>query len=341
LAYRAILASKYPGPRKRMAPRYSPETIAKGILAGDNMWLSRGITLVESERSDDQDQAAVLLEILLPYSGKSTRIGLTGVPGVGKSTFIEAFGTLITKQNLKLAVLSVDPSSAISHGSILGDKTRMQDLSKNPLAFIRPSPSGTALGGVAGSTRDSILLCEAAGYDVVLVETVGVGQSETMVKDMVDFFLLLLLPGGGDELQGIKRGIMEMADGLFINKADGNNLKRAQIARKDYENALHLFLPVVSGWKIPVLTGSALERTGLESVWTSIREFRELTMRSGHFLQNRKHQELRWLHQLTRHRLEMDFFNKPENQDKIKQAETAIEAGQLSVRKAVDGIFKK
>jgi LAO/AO transport system kinase len=324
-----------------MTPRHNPQTIAEGILAGDYAWLSRGITLVESDRADDRELASELLEILLPYTGTSIRVGLTGVPGVGKSTFIEALGNYIIEQGHKLAVLSVDPSSTISQGSILGDKTRMTELSKHPSSFIRPSPSGSALGGVAASTRESILLCEAAGYRVVMVETVGVGQSETLVKDMVDFFLLLMLPGGGDELQGIKRGIMEMADGIFINKADGDNLKRAKTARKDYENALHLFPPTAGGWRVPVLMGSALERSGLEKVWECILQFKGLMMESGHFENNRKHQEIRWLHQLIRHRLEMDFFADPVNQTKIKKAEAAVAASKLSIRKGLSELFKK
>lgn len=312
--------------------------IQEGILSGSRQWLSRGITLVESQLPDDKVQSSELIDSLLDHTGDSLRLGITGVPGVGKSTFIEAFGSSLTGQGKKLAVLSVDPSSTLTKGSILGDKTRMAELSMNENAFIRPSPSGNSLGGVATSTRESILLCEAAGFDVVIVETVGVGQSETLVKEMVDFFLLLMLPGSGDELQGIKRGIMEMADGIFINKADGN-VERAKRARKDFQNALHLFPPTRSGWKIPVEMGSSVEKTGMVEMWDQIQAFERLTKESGFFELHRNEQQVRWFHQLIRQRLEDDFFSAPDISEKIKKAEADIASAQISVRGAILNLF--
>jgi len=314
-----------------------PEIIS-GIRDGKTLWLSKGITLVESQLESDKQLSSKLLESLLPHAGKSIRIGITGVPGVGKSTFIEAFGTMLTQSGKRLAVLSIDPSSARSKGSILGDKTRMGQLSMDANAFIRPSPSGTSLGGVANSTREAILLCEAAGFDVVIVETVGVGQSETLVKDMVDYFLLLMLPGSGDELQGIKRGIMEMADGLFINKADGN-MERAKRARKDFQNALHLFPPTAANWHVPVDLGSALEKTGIEDVWQHIEKFAAHTRSSGWFDQNRNDQEIKWFRQLIRQRLETEFFSSKTTAEKIKKAEELVSSAKLSARGAVDFLF--
>ena len=234
--------------KKRRKIRHSSQTYIDGILKGERVLLSQAITLVESNLLEDQEKANEILEAVLPYTNNSLRVGITGVPGVGKSTFIEALGKHIIAQNKKLAVLAVDPSSNRSRGSILGDKTRMSELSNDPMAYIRPSPTQSSLGGVARRTREVMLLCEAAGYEVIIIETVGVGQSETLVHGMVDFFLLLMLAGAGDELQGIKKGIMEMADAIVINKADGDNLHRAKVARKEYESALHLFPPAENGW---------------------------------------------------------------------------------------------
>ncbi len=318
--------------------KFGIKEIQEGILSGSRQWLSRGITLVESQLHEDRQASSELIDALIAASGGSLRIGITGVPGVGKSTFIEAFGTFLTDYGKKLAVLSVDPSSTLTKGSILGDKTRMAELSMNENAFIRPSPSGNSLGGVASSTRESILLCEAAGFDVVIVETVGVGQSETLVKEMVDFFLLLMLPGSGDELQGIKRGIMEMADGIFINKADGN-AERAKRARKDFQNALHLFPPTRSGWKIPVEMGSSLEKKGMEEMWSQLSAFEKLTKENGFFEGQRKEQQIKWFHQLIRQKLENDFFSSDEVTDKIKKAEAGIASAQCSVRRAVSDLF--
>jgi len=261
-----------------------------GITQGNITPLSQAITIVESTLPAHYDLAQQIIEHCLPLSGNSIRIGITGVPGVGKSTFIEAIGQHITTSKKKLAVLAVDPSSERSKGSILGDKTRMEELSSNPLCFIRPSPSGGNLGGVARKTRETIILCEAAGYEVILIETVGVGQSETTVKAMVDFFLLLMLAGAGDELQGIKRGIMEMADMIVINKADGDNIIKAQLAKTEYTNALHLFPPTDSAWKPIVNTCSSISKNGINEIWEIILNYKQFTQHNNFFWQNRNAQ---------------------------------------------------
>lgn len=318
--------------------KYSVNGIVDGIKSGSTRWLSRGITLVESQRPEDKKKSSDLIDQVLATPAQSLRIGITGVPGVGKSTFIEALGSMLIEQKKKVAVLSIDPSSTLTKGSILGDKTRMAELSMHPNAFIRPSPSSNSLGGVANSTRESILLCEAAGYDIIIVETVGVGQSETLVKEMVDFFLLLMLPGSGDELQGIKRGIMEMADGIFINKADGN-AERAKRARKDFQNALHLFPPSSSGWKIPVEVGSSLEKKGIAEIWRQIDRYKSQTQESGWFQDHRQRQNVAWFHQMIRRRLEHDFFQSTDVLQKIKQAEADIASANVSVRGALERLF--
>jgi LAO/AO transport system kinase len=320
--------------------KYDLNAIYDGILSGKNQWLSRGITLIESQLPSDKEVSSKLIERILPTSGKSVRIGITGVPGVGKSTFIESFGSHITSSGKKIAVLSIDPSSSLSKGSILGDKTRMAQLSLDKNAFIRPSPSGNSLGGVATSTRESILLCEAAGYDVIIVETVGVGQSETLVKDMVDFFLLLMLPGSGDELQGIKRGIMEMADAIFINKADGN-LDRAKRAKKDFQNALHLFPPTGNNWEVPVEMGSSTEQEGIDRVWEICKEYQNRMTKSGWIKQMRKSQEIKWFHQLISQRLELDFYSSSINSSNIKKAEEKISSTEISARMAIEELFTR
>ncbi len=305
--------------KDRSIKRPSLDELTRGIDQSDRMMLSRAITIVESKLASDQQLATKLLDSVIHKTGKSVRIGITGVPGVGKSTFIESFGTHLTALGKKLAVLSIDPSSTLTKGSILGDKTRMTHLSQNSNAFIRPSPAGTSLGGVAQKTRESILLCEAAGFDVILVETVGVGQSETAVRDMVDFFLLLMIAGGGDELQGIKRGIMEMADALVINKADGNNLKPANQAKKAYENALHLFPPHESGWTVPVKTCSAIKNEGIPEIWSTIEIYMSTSTESGYLTRQREAQNVKWMHELIRARLETNFFGDPAMKDKITQ----------------------
>lgn len=266
-----------------------------GLVEGDRGLLARAITLIESTRHDDRQKRNELMRAILPHTGKAMRLGITGVPGVGKSTFIEALGLKITAQNKKVAVLTIDPSSQLTKGSILGDKTRMPSLAKHERVFIRPTPSGVAVGGVAGRTRESILLCEAAGFDVVIVETVGVGQSEVAVRNMVDFFLLLMLAGAGDELQGIKKGVIEMADALVITKADGDNARKAAVAQSEYQQALHLLPSNDAWWKPTVLTCSAVTGEGIEAVWNTVREYESRARSSGLFESNRDEQKVHWL----------------------------------------------
>jgi LAO/AO transport system kinase len=285
------------------------EEYAEGILSHSIPLLSQAITLIESSLPEHHIVAQQVIEKCLPYSGKSIRIGITGVPGVGKSSFIEELGNEITSSGNKLAVLAIDPSSQRSKGSILGDKTRMETLSSNINAFIRPSPSAGSLGGVARKTRESIILCEAAGFNTIFIETVGVGQSETAVHSMVDFFLLLMLAGAGDELQGIKRGIMEMADMIAITKSDGDNVRKAQVAKVEYESALHLFPPCESGWNPRVLTCSAREKTGISDLWNEIRDYISFTNNSGHFTTRRRSQAKYWMYETINESLRGNFYN--------------------------------
>jgi len=289
--------------------KLSATEIYNGILQGNRTLLSRGITLIESSLQKDKDDAQKLIQLCLPHSGKSLRIGITGVPGVGKSTFIETFGLNLINESNKVAVLAIDPSSTRTKGSILGDKTRMEALSINQNAFIRPSASKGTLGGVARATREALILCEAAGYNIILIETVGVGQSETAVSQLVDFFLLLMLAGGGDELQGIKRGIMEMADLIVINKADGDNITKAKLAATGYKNALHLFPALPNGWVPDVLTTSAIANTGLNYVWDKIKEFVNHTKNNGSFNKNRRKQSLNILTDTIDEYLKNNFYN--------------------------------
>lgn len=322
--------------------RHSLDYYLSGIAASNKIVLSRAITLLESSLVKDREFAAHLID-QLDEKTESIRIGVSGVPGVGKSTFIEAFGTYLTEKGHKIAVLAVDPSSQKTGGSILGDKTRMETLSRNPSAFIRPSPSKLTLGGVGDSTRESILLCEAAGYDVIIIETVGVGQSETTVHGMVDFFLLMMLAGAGDELQGIKKGIMEIADGVIINKTDGDNIKNAHNARGAYKNALHLFAPNESGWQPDVLTCSSLEKTGLEDIWKMIKTYQLEMSQNGFFEKNRINQNMTWfkerLHKLILNRVEehKDF------QCQLKKSQTDIEKGMvtpnLAIKELIETLF--
>ena len=308
----------------------SAEELIANILKGGITALSRAITLVESTSEKHLEKANEIIKGCLPHANKSVRIGITGVPGVGKSTFIEAFGKYLTSIGKKVAVLAVDPSSSISHGSILGDKTRMEELVKDKNAYIRPSASGESLGGVARKTRETIILCEACGFDTILIETVGVGQSETAVHSMVDFFLLLNLAGAGDELQGIKRGIMEMADLIVINKADGDNVKRARLAKTEYNRALHLFPMKNSGWSPKVTTCSALHNEGIADVWQTITEYFELTQENHYFEQKRKEQNQYWLIETINEQLKQNFYNHPEIQKLLEEHKKAVQNNEIS-----------
>lgn len=303
--------------------------MAAGVRAGDRGVLARALTLVESQRDDHRLQAQELLAELLPETGKAQRIGVTGVPGVGKSTFLEAFGMHLVKAGQRVAVLAVDPSSSVTGGSILGDKARMHELAQHPSAFIRPSPAGLTLGGVARRTRECLLLCEAAGFDTVLVETVGVGQSETLVADMVDFFLVLALPGAGDELQGIKKGILELADLIAVNKADGDNLARANTAVRDMTAALRYLRPRFEAWMPRVLAISALENTGLDQVAVAIAEHRELAVEHGQLHVQRQAQQKRWLWEEIGDELRAAFRAHPRVRDQLASVEAAVQSGQL------------
>ena len=315
------------------------DALFSGISSGDLSSLSRAITLIESTNPKDTEPAHALINRCLPLANKSIRIGITGVPGVGKSTFIEALGMQLIAMGHKVAVLAVDPSSSLSKGSILGDKTRMEDLVKSDRAFIRPSASGESLGGVARKTRESIILCEAAGFDVLLIETVGVGQSETAVHSMVDFFLLLKLAGAGDELQGIKRGIIEMADAIVINKADGDNIKAARLAKVEFNRALHLYPQKASGWTPKVVLSSALQATGIREVWKMISSYEELTKKSGYFETHRNDQSAYWLMQTIEERLKSDFFNKAQIKKALKEQLRLLESGKTTPFAAAEYLF--
>ena len=308
--------------------------LAAEVRAGNRRALAKAITLVESTRGDDQAQAQRLLEQVLPQTGRAVRVGVTGVPGAGKSTFIEAFGLYLIAHGKRVAVLAVDPSSARSGGSILGDKTRMARLGVAPEAFIRPSPSGGSLGGVARRTREAILVCEAAGYDVVLVETVGVGQSEVAVASMVDFFLVLILPGAGDELQGIKKGILELADALAVNKWDGDNVRRAERAASEYLGALHLFRHVSANWDPPVLLVSALEGRGMEQVWATIEDHRARLGASGELAARRRDQQQQWFVSMLRDGLEERFRQRQDVRRLLPDLEAAVVAAKITPTEA-------
>jgi len=324
-----------------MKNELSIEEYFNGVKSNDRSILSRAITLIESSKKAHQILAEELIQRCLPHSGNSIRIGITGVPGVGKSTFIESFGKHITMQGRKLAVLAIDPSSQKSGGSILGDKTRMEALSSNPNAFIRPTASSGSLGGVARSTRETIILFETAGYDTIIVETVGVGQSETTVHSMVDCFLLLLLAGAGDELQGIKRGIMEMADIITINKADGENIKPAQRAAAQVKNAIHLFPPADNGWITQVETCSALENIGLDTIWEAIKSFENSTKLNDAFKNNRQNQAVYWMHQTIKEQLENRFYQNPIMKEKVANIEKALLNNQLSSYQAAKNLLNE
>lgn len=334
-------ASRIPGKKQRPL---DAEAHVEGILQGDRVVLGRTITLIESVKPEHNEMAMRVMERILPHSGKSVRIGITGVPGVGKSTFIETLGTMLTGGGHKLAVLAIDPSSTISKGSIMGDKTRMETLSADPNAFIRPSPSAGSLGGVARKTREAMLVCEAAGYDVIFVETVGVGQSETVVHSMVDFFLLLLLANAGDELQGIKRGIMELADAVAINKADGDAIPAAARAKSEFEIALHLMRHPVPGWTPPVLTCSSRTGAGVRDIWEIVESYCRAAKRSGAFEQKRRDQNRAWMFDTIGQGLRERFERHPGVATRLGTLERAVGAGELSAllaaRELLDAFFR-
>lgn len=317
----------------------SVDDYVNGVLHFDRNILARTITLIESNNKAHHDTAQEVLKKLIPYSGKSLRIGITGVPGAGKSTLIETLGMFLIKQGHKVAVLTVDPSSTVTKGSILGDKTRMEKLSKEENCFIRPSPSGGELGGVARKTRETITVVEAAGFDIVLIETVGVGQSEVTVRSMVDFFLLVLIAGAGDELQGIKRGVMELCDAIFINKADGDNEKRAIIAQTDYNNALHYLQPATKGWQPKAYIGSALTGKGISELWNVILEFTMKTKSSGIFYERRKDQIVEWAFKMVENKLVDDFYYDEKIKKIIPEIKNEIIKGQLTPTLAAEKLL--
>ncbi|HTC43399.1 MAG TPA: methylmalonyl Co-A mutase-associated GTPase MeaB [Candidatus Acidoferrales bacterium] len=311
--------------------RLAAEQYVSGVLAGDRTTLARTITVIESDLPSDNELSAKILDALLPLTGKSRRIGITGVPGVGKSTFLDKMGLhILRERGEKLAVLSIDPSSPVTGGSILGDKTRMEKLATEANAFIRPSPSRGALGGVAGRTRETMLICEAAGFNNIWIETVGVGQSEIAVRSMTDFVLLLLLPGAGDELQGIKRGILELVDAIAINKADGSQLERAQMAKSDYESALHLFAPGAGGWSPPVLLCSAQTGSGIPEVWECILKHGKFQLEKGLRDKHRREQSLAAMRQMINSALEISFLRDPEIAAKLPKIEEQVRAGKIT-----------
>tara|TARA_B110000008_G_scaffold197619_1_gene196081 strand:+ start:3188 stop:4129 length:942 start_codon:yes stop_codon:yes gene_type:complete len=301
--------------------------LAQQIIKGNRTALGQGITLLESTLPEHEKQAQDLITACTPYSGNSIRVGVTGVPGVGKSTFIEAFGKLLTSQGKKVAVLAIDPTSERTHGSILGDKSRMHELAADDNAFIRPSPSSGTLGGVANKTRESIILCEAAGFDIILIETVGVGQSETTVSNLVDFFLLLMLAGAGDELQGIKRGIMELADALIITKADGDNTVKAKNAAMEYKRALHLFPAMENGWISQTGICSALEKKGLDNIWDIILKHNRQMQANGYFINNRIQQNKYWLHHIIKEELGNKKYQRLKENNTLAKAEELLKNG--------------
>ena len=310
-----------------------------GVLQGNHLVIAKTITLIESALPQHKAKSQAILNRLLPYAGKAVRIGITGVPGVGKSTYIESFGMLLAENDRRVAVLAVDPSSTKSGGSVMGDKTRMQRLAVEPRAFIRPSPSGGTLGGVARKTRETMVVCEAAGFDVIIVETVGTGQSETTVASMVDFFLVLMLAGAGDELQGIKKGVLELADAIAINKADGNNIEKAKEAQIAYTNALGLLTPSSPNWSPPVVTCSALEQTGLEDIWDIIQSYRRKLGASGELDKKRSRQALDWMWSLVEESLKTRFYDDPEVAAHVPELSAHVEKGRMAPPTAADRLL--
>lgn len=331
----AVNAKRFP-----LRKRLSAEELVQGVSAGDRKILSQAITLIESNAPKDFDKAQRVLQSLLPRTGKALRIGISGVPGAGKSTFIEAFGQMLCRQGYKVAVLAVDPTSSITGGSILGDKTRMQMLSREPNCFIRPSPAKGTLGGVARKSRETMLLCEAAGCDVILVETVGVGQSEITVRSMVDFFMLVVLTGAGDDLQGIKKGIMEVADAIVVNKADGDNLPKAIVTQGEYERMIEFIRPATEGWKTHAYRCSALTKEGLIELWAVMRKFEKVTKESGAFFNRRKQQTLSWVNSMIDEHLHNLFFEDPMIKGRLPAVMEAAVNGVVSPSQAVTELIR-
>lgn len=321
--------------------RLTVQEYINGVLNGNRVILSRAITIIESNLESDKLVAKEIIQAILSASGNSIRIGITGVPGVGKSTFIEVFGKHVIDQGYKVAILSIDPSSQRSKGSILGDKTRMEALSNLENAYIRPSASGDTLGGVANKTAESMMLCEAAGYNVILIETVGVGQSETAVHGMTDFFLLLMLAGAGDELQGIKKGIMEMADMVVINKADGDNIRNSEIARLQYQNALHIFPESESGWTPIVTKASSTKNTGIKNVWEEISKYKQLVTENGFFNKNRNHQKIRWMYDTINEELKHMFYGSKAIVTELAVLKKDVMSSKISPVEAAQQIINK
>ena len=323
------------------AGKLSIDDYVGGVLGGDRALLARAITLVESNSPAHQEMAQELLRKLPPPAVESVRVGITGPPGVGKSTFIESFGCYLCQEGRRVAVLAIDPSSSLSRGSILGDKTRMEKLSIEPNCYIRPSPSGGTLGGVARKSRETIAICEAFGFDTILVETVGVGQSETTVRSMVDFFLVLLLTGAGDELQGIKKGIIELADGLLVTKADGENCIRAEAMRIELMRLLHFLTPVTPGWHAQAMTCSSLHEKGIDQVWQNITAYCETTHNNGFFQKRRRQQSVEWLRSMVHEHLEEMFYRDPAVSGAAPEIERQVSNGTLPVSAAVKQLFSK
>ena len=312
----------------------------QGVLDKDKRELSKTITLIESSRSDHKVLSRQVVDSLIPHAGKAVRLGITGVPGAGKSTFIESLGMFLIEQGLKVAVLAVDPSSTLSHGSIMADKTRMEKLSIEPDAFIRPSPSGGTLGGVASKTRETMIACEASGFDVLIVETVGVGQSETTVASMVDFFLVLMISGAGDEIQGIKKGVLELADAVAVNKADGDNIEKAKRARKEYESALHLLRPETKTWAAPVLICSALKMKGIDNIWETVLDHRKKITETGELEEKRKKQAVCWMQALVEEGIKEWFYRKNDFRKSLKKLRRDVEKGSVSPTSAAADLLK-
>ncbi len=328
-------------PNTKKRTRLTTDEYVAGVMDKNLSVVSQAITLVESNSKAHIELAQQVLKQLLPHTGKSVRIGITGLPGAGKSTFIEAFGNYLCDAGLKVAVLAIDPSSTLTKGSILGDKTRMETLSRNSNAFIRPSPSGGTLGGVARKTRETMLVCEAAGYDVIIVETVGIGQSETTVRSMVDFFLLVLLPGAGDELQGIKKGSVEIADALVINKADGDNIQRAELTASQYRQAVHYIQPATDGWETKVSTCSALKGNGIPEVWQMIKDYMDYIKSNAIFKDRRDKQTLQWVYSMVEEQLLYNFYNDPHIKTLIGKLEPDVISGETTPTSAVTALLNQ